>query len=221
MPNFGPLFKSHLAASKNRKSKSKRSGTKKLKKDVAELKRITRAERGILTEQISTGITSSWNNVKNLYTLAQGDLIDSREGDNIIATTVQFTGNFVKADDTNCLRLIVVQFESAADSSIANVLLNDISLVLQPYKAYNSPYRVDGDCKYRILADKKYKLNQDEVMKDIAFKVKIPKSKSTMKYTSSGSAIPQTNLISVLAVSDSLAVSDPVLNLSMRQRYHK
>lgn len=206
--------------SKSRPKRSKKT-TKKIKKDLAWLKRVVASEKGILDTPISQSISANWSNVMNCFQVGQGDTLSSREGDTILATSLHFQGNFVGADDTNCLRIFVVMFESSDDSSIANVLEDYISSVGNPYLAYNSMYKVNGDCKYKKLADKRYKLNIDEAMKDINFRVDIPHNRSTMKYTSTGTAIPRTNIIAVLAVSDSLAVTHPILNLNVRQKYHK
>lgn len=207
-----------------KKSKRKvrsRNKNKSIKKDVKMLKKALEAEKGILDTQLNIGCSASWNNVLNCFQTAQGDNFDNREGLNIIARTISVKGYIERIDTSNRVRLVFVMFESADDNSIANVMQFSGSALQHLNQALYSPYKVDGDCKYTILADKEYVCDENHKFAKVDFSVRIPTKKNIMKYTATGSAIPRTNQISLLVVSDSQVIDHPMLQCNVRQRFTK
>jgi len=145
MPNW--IIKHPTEYGKKAKATAKKSSVRKLKKDVAELKRITRAERGVIDTDTVSSVSSSWGHIGNVFVCAQGDGLADRDGDNIVAQSLHLQGTFSSADSTNCLRLVAVSLDSAEDASIANVMQTTTSSVSDPYSAFSSHFKIDGDCK--------------------------------------------------------------------------
>lgn len=208
-------------AKKGKRSIRSSKTSKSIKKDVKMLKKALAAERGILDHQLNIGCSASWNNVLNMFQTEQGDNFNNRQGLNIIARTISIKGYIKRLDSSNRVRLVVVMFESADDNSIANVMQYSGSSATHLNQALYSPYKVDGDCKYTILADKEYSCDANHQFAKVDFSIRIPTKKNIMKYTSTGSALPRTNQICLLAVSDSQVIDHPLLQCNVRQRFTK
>ena len=69
-----------------------------------------------------TPVSTSTGNLINCFQTEQGDDYDQRNGLAIIAKSIHCNGLVQRMDSTNIVRIMVVQFESSADNSIANFL---------------------------------------------------------------------------------------------------
>ena len=149
--------------------------------------------------------------------------MENRDGLSIVARSVEIGGMMVREDHTNKIRLIAVQFESYADASIDNVLQFPNADATYLDKGVYSPYKVGGDCKYRILLDKVMHCDTTQETKNFRFRIRIPKKHDIMKYTQELQQVPQSNPIVIYAVSDSYITSlaHPGLRMYIRQRFDK
>lgn len=204
-----------------RKGARKRITLSSLKKDVKMLKKANSQERCVKDDDFITAVSASTGNLINLFETQQGDDYDDRNGLSIIARSFHCNGLVQRMDSTNIVRIMVVQFESSADNSIANFLQYPNSDATFLYRPIYSPFKVNGDCKYKILADKRYKVDTNNEYAVIDFKVDVPKSSNVMKYTSGVSQIPQSNPITIFAVSDSNAINHPLVHMTVRQRFDR
>lgn len=192
---------------------------KQLKKDMKSLKKESKHERSVKDDKFITAVSSSTGNLINLFETAQGNDYENRDGLSIIAKSIHCNGLIQRMDSTNIVRIMVVQFESSADNSIANFLQDPNGDVNFLYQGVYSPYKINGDCKYRVLKDKRYKVDAQNEFAVVDFKVKVPQKTNVMKYTSTGSQIPQSNPITIFAVSDSQAPNHPLVHMTVRQRF--
>ena len=190
-----------------------------MKKQLDELTQQMDANKCCVDLQINNNVSASWSNISNLFGTGQGDDYGSRQGLNILAKTISIRGLIKKADTTNRVRLVVVMFESSDDNSIENVMQYNINDTSYPNAPLNSPYKINGDCKYKVLADKEYVVDATHAFAKVRMKINIPTDRQVMKYTTTGTSIPRTNQISVLAVSDSAVSTHPQVLLNVRQRF--
>ena len=201
--------------------RTKKSTLNKIKKDVKKIKKQLSVDRGLIDTVTTVPISNQSTSVYTPFQTQQGDAANQREGNQIIAKSVHIKGLMKKADSTNIVRLLAAQFDSAADESFSAILQQPYGTVAHESLGIYSPYTVNGDCKFRVLADKTYQCNEDEAFKRIDFTFKIPQKFNVMKYSSDGTSndSPATNSIRIFAVSDSVLASHPELLLQIRQRY--
>lgn len=218
MPVKYPMTKGK-AKRRYKTTKRSKSKTQKMERSIEELKQQMDANKCCVDLQINNTVSGSWSNISNLFGTAQGDDYGSRQGLNILGKTLSIRGLIKKADTTNRVRLVVVMFESSDDNSIENVMQYNVYDVTYPNSPLNSPYKINGDCKYKILADKEYVVDATHAFAKVRMKVNIPSDRQVMKYTTTGLSIPRTNQISILAVSDSSVASHPQVLLNVRQRF--
>lgn len=193
-----------------------------LVKDVRELKKESAANKGIIDVGNSNTVSTSTSWLHTCFQCAQGTELDDREGNSIVAHSVNFRGLLGRGDsDQNIIRLICIQFESYADATIGEALQYVTPGTLLPRQALYSPYKVNGDCKYKILFDKTYSLPNIISEKVINETVRIPKSSNIMKYTAGTSQVPQSNTVLWYAVSDSSHVVHPQIDFHVRERFSK
>jgi len=205
-----------------RNFRKKSNALKSLEKDVKMLKREAGADKGIL--QVRRNSTSSANVswYHTSYVTEAGTGLENRDGLSISAQSVQIKGLLTREDaDGNMIRLMAVQFESYADADIANFLQNPTSEAAYPRQALFTPYKVDGDCKYRVLFDKTYTIPTIKTEVLINENIRIPRKNNIMKYTQELSQNPQTNTVVWYTVSDSLVVTHPSLSVHFRERFSK
>lgn len=206
---------------KNTKRFSKRSLSS-LVKDVRELKKESAANKGIIDVGNSNNISTSTSWLHSCFQCAQGTELDDREGNSIVAHSVNFRGIIGRGDtDQNIVRLLCVQFESYQDATISEVMQYSTPATLLPRQALYSPYKVNGDCKYKVLFDKTYSLPNIISEKVINETVRIPKSSNIMKYTAGTTQVPSTNCVLWYAVSDSQVVIHPQIDFHCRERFSK
>lgn len=204
-----------------RYNKKKKENIGKMKEDIKMLIKKNKQERSVKDNNFITSVSASTGNLLNCFQCAQGDGLGDRNGLSIIAKSIHVNGLIQRIDSTNIVRIMVVQFESSADNSIVNFLENPNGNVTYLYQGVYSPFKVGGDCKYRILADKRYKVPSTEDFAIIDFKVDIPKSSNVMKFTSAADQIPQSNPVTIFAVSDSYVMDHPQVHMTVRQRFDR
>ena len=212
-----PVKKRYPIAKRASKKKAKQS--KGMRRQLKTLTQQMNANKGTVDLQVNEDVSNFWENMSNLFGTAQGDDYGSRHGSNIIAKSVSIRGLIKKADNTNRVRLVAVMFESQADNSIANVFQYGSPDVSYPNQTLNSPYKINGDCKYKILADKEYVVDENHEYARVRMKFNIPADRALMKYTSTGLSTPSTNSITIFAVSDSTVTTHPQVVLNIRQRF--
>lgn len=207
------------------KGKTKRFSKSKLSslaKDVRELKKESAANKGIIDVGNSNTVSTSTSWLHTCFQCAQGAELDNREGNSIVAHSVNFRGIIRRGDsDQNIVRLMCIQFESYADATISEALQYTTPAVLLPRQALYSPYKVNGDCKYKVLFDKTYSIPNFISEKSLNINVKIPKSSNIMKYTATTNQVPQSNTVLWYAVSDSANVLHPGVDFHVRERFSK
>lgn len=207
------------------KKKMKRFSKSKLNslvKDVRELKKESAANKGILDVTNASTVSTSTSWIHTCFQTNQGAELDEREGMSIVAHSVNLRAILGRGDtDQNIIRLLCIQFESYADATIGEALQYVSPTTSFPRQALYSPYKVDGDCKYKILFDKTYSLPNIISEKVINETVRIPKSSNIMKYTSTSSQVPQSNTVLWYAVSDSQVVVHPTIDFHCRERFSK
>jgi len=207
---------------RRRARRKRKSKTKKVEDDVNVLMQQMNASKCIKDIQKNSTVSSDWGNFQNLFKTKVGNGQGDREGLNIIAKGFHIQGYIKKADVTNRVRLVVVMFESSDDNSIENVMQFPVSNNSFPNQTINTFFKVNGDCKYKILADKEYKVGTTATYAKVNIKVKIPRKRSLQKFTSTSTeneADSRTNSISIFAVSDSTASLHPQVVLNIRQRF--
>lgn len=207
------------------KRKTKRFSNSKLSslvKDVRELKKESSANKGIIDSGNSNNVSTSTGWLHTCFQCAQGTELDDREGNSIVAHSVNFRGIIGRGDtDQNIVRLLCIQFESYADATISEAMQYTTPATLLPRQALYSPYKVNGDCKYKVLFDKTYSLPNIISEKVINETVRIPKSSNIMKYTAGTTQVPQSNTVLWYAVSDSQVVIHPQIDFHVRERFSK
>ena len=207
------------------RKKTKRFSANKLSslaKDVRELKKESAANKGIIDTYNSQNVSTTTSWIHTCFQCAQGTELDDREGNSIVAHSVNFRGIIARGDtDQNIVRLLCIQFESYADATIGEALQYVSPATLLPRQALYSPYKVNGDCKYKVLFDKTYSLPNIISEKVINETVRIPKSSNIMKYTMGATQVPQSNTVLWYAVSDSQLVVHPQIDFHCRERFSK
>ena len=202
-----------------RASKTKAKQSKAQRRSVKILTQQMNANKGTVDMQTNEDVSQYWENMGNLFPTSQGDDYGSRHGSNIIGKSVSIRGLVKRADTTNRVRIVAVMFESQADNSIANVFQYGTPDINFPNQTLNSPYKINGDCKYKILADKEYVVDANHEYARVRMKFNIPSDRAVMKYTSTGLSTPSTNAITIFAVSDSTVTTHPQVVLNIRHRF--
>ena len=144
---------------KTKRARKRTTTLSKLRKDITMLKKKNSHERSVKDDDFVTAVSTSTGNLINCFQTEQGDDYDQRNGLAIIAKSIHCNGLVQRMDSTNIVRIMVVQFESSADNSIANFLQYPNADATYLYRPVYSPFKVNGDCKYKILADKRYKVS--------------------------------------------------------------
>lgn len=213
---------------KKKNFRRKSSGLKNLKKQVKEIKKIVKADRGVIDNEVNISSAYQASYVFGCFTTLQGADNPNRSGDTITAQSISLNGLIRKeasatfGETTNQVRLLAVQYESYSDAVIDQVLQYDGTLVLgKYYRGVYSPYKVAGDCKYKVLFDKVYRIPTTREFALINEHIKIPKSSQIMKYTATTSQIPRTNCVIIWTVSDSTVANHPTVEMNIRQRFNK
>lgn len=208
-----------MARKYGRKFKRRRRHKKSLKqfiKDTVE----GQAEQHIFDSTASTGIGTTAV-VTNLSPIAQGDLVSQRQGSKVDLSGIVFNYNLQSADAFNLVRVIVFQWymDNASETpDISDLLQNTGSI----QDVMVSPYlRKSGVQKYRILLDKTHALNTD-------YSGGVTVTKPSKNFIKKGfrkslsfanTATTGTGAIYVCTISDSAAVSHPVINYNARVLY--
>lgn len=206
---------------KTARSRKRRNKSKKIEDNVDILMKQMNAETKTKDIQINEDVSNTWENMENLFKLTEGTQVNERQGQTIIAQKIKIRGYIKRADNTQRVRLLVVMFESAGDASIANILEYVNGTTTQPYQGINSFYKMYGDCKFTPLADKEYVIDNTKTFAKVRLNINIPRKRALMKFTGTGDDedLPQTNLISVFAVSDSTVTTHPTVKLNIRQKF--
>lgn len=216
-----------MAWKKNWKGKRRRrkgSSIGKMKKDLSKIKKQLAVARGVKDSMFDIDCNNGATSILVPFQTQQGTALDERDGDTIIAKSIQIKALYKRHDATQQLRLIVCQFVSASDASFEEVLQEPYGSANDPYQGLYSPYKIGGDCNYRVLADKYYECQSTEGFCRINFTVKIPPVGAVMKYDGVGTSVsaPDTNRVYIFAISDAEGSENlPVLYGWCRQRFDK
>lgn len=211
---------------KNGKGKASQANKiKRLEQTVRQLVKSESADKGILDDERNVSVTSSTSFLHTCFLTAAGTGLENRDGLSIVARSVEIGGLMVREDHTNKIRLLAVQFESYADASIDNVLQYPNGDATYLDRGIYSPYKVGGDCKFRVLLDKVIECDTTKETKKFRYSIKAKdlKGDSIMKYTQELAQVPQSNPIVLYACSDSyyLSAAHPGLRMYIRQRFDK
>lgn len=200
----------------------KKSNLKDLRQDVKELQKASAANKGIKDTERALSVSSSTAWLHTCFDTAQGTDLSNREGMSIIGRSVNIRGMLTREDsDQNIIRLLAVQFESYEDAAADAVLQYVAGSLSDQRVALYSPYKVNGDCKYRILLDKTWSLPNIITEKVFNESFRVPKSHNVMKYTQDLTQVALTNVIVFYAVSDSAAILHPTIHCTIRERFDK
>lgn len=200
-----------------------------LRKKVNKLMREYRSNEGFIDYYNSFSVDYSYGAVgPQLFTLAQGDDYNEREGNQVIGKYLLLKGSiYITATDPliddkfNRVRLLLVSYSRKDSAGINQVVQYDSGTLLQPALAIDTFKKRNTTNKYKILFDKTYHVTQENPVRTVSETIKIPKSCNMMKYTSAVSQEPQINATWFYVASDSRIPNHPVFEFNLRQVFQK
>lgn len=162
-----------------------------------------------------SGTAIDWTgSLVRLTTIAQGTTDITRVGDKLTLRAVRIKLNFVAADATQCMRLIVFQWYPNT-TLVTPTTANILNVVGSP-QGVNSMYIHDYDNQFKVLYDRRIAmvLGQNNDYKAISINVPLKFAKKTINFTAASTA--GSNHIYIMAISDSGAVGHPSITMYSR-----
>lgn len=167
-----------------------------------------------------TGATSTIDATTAIVLLTgmgQGDDVNNRNGNSILAKSLYFQG-YVRRDPDNTVAIngvriiIFMDLQNQGSAPTTTDVLSAGTVV--------APLNVDHTSRYRILMDKRAVLVKDQPSDSFMFK-RFFKMSDHLKYTGAQTTDVYTNAIYLLLVGDIGAASDPpVIQWTSRLGYH-
>ncbi len=163
---------------------------------------------------VSTTDTASTSGfIRDLSAVPQGDTDITRDGDALMASSVDIRYTIFSADNYNVWRVIVFQWHPITTPVVADILNNVAS------SNVNAFYETDHAHMFKIMYDKTWTLNENVSGTSVAlsgrFKVRVPRKQ--VKYLNTSTT--GTNKVYYLLISDSGAASHPGWNFSSKLNY--
>ena len=160
-----------------------------------------------LTDTLSA---TSISNITTGQPLWKGPLLAAtttppRKDDMILLRKLKFNVMFKSIGESNRVRLVLIQYPQVLGATA------DLSDVLEDVTAQHvmiSPYKKNGDVKYRILHNRIYQLGTKGVMdgsykwQSFKFDIKFPKAGLPIHYDSAASTAPDKNSLLLMCVAD-------------------
>ncbi len=134
-----------------------------------------------------------------------GTSTPARKGDEIQLRKLKFNIMFKSIGESNRVRLVLIQYPQVLGAQ------SDLSDVLEDVTAQHvmiSPYKKNGDVKYRILHNRIYQLGTKGVMdgsykwQSFKFDIKFPKQGLSCHYDQLTSLYPDKNSMLLICVAD-------------------
>ena len=137
----------------------------------------------------------------------------TREGDRVEPFRLEMRGQILLGDVTNAVRIIVIQCKQT------QVTLNETlsAIYLGTVNAPNSPYRHDYRSQYAVLFDRTYHL-EDGGSQQVNI-TKSLKIRRKMQFSAGSSTVHTMGELRMIIVSDSSAVTHPLVNMVTRLFY--
>ncbi len=165
------------------------------------------------TEFLRLTDTLSATSVSNITTgqpiwkgpLLAGTTTPARKGDEIQLRKLKFNVMFKSIGESNRVRLVLIQYPQVLGAQA------DLSDVLEDVTAQHvmiSPYKKNGDVKYRILHNRIYQLGTKGVMdgsykwQSFKFDIKFPKQGLSIHYDTISATAPDKNSLLLMCVAD-------------------
>lgn len=166
-------------------------------------------------------IPSTGYNNYPMFQLEQGTASDERIGDKVTIISHNISLSISAPDTTNMVRVIWLYTPSTTPLTISQVLEYG-SFANHRELVFSSPYKrkaVSAENTYKILFDKVYNFKSNHRVQTDKFQLIPNKNGRQVHFQTTSSDMPENYQLQVLAISDSEAVSHPVMHYVCRTRY--
>lgn len=164
--------------------------------------------------QVDLGTSVSTSGVIQAITgsIDQGDYATQRNGNKIIPTSWQVRASLTGADDSNFMRLIIIQWHEDSNSSVPSLadLFENISGNAPLYSAFN---RQNLGITFRVLKDKLWRVSSASENPELNSTriIRLKGYKRLKPIIFNGSSTTATNHIYLVWVSDSTVLTHPYI----------
>lgn len=165
--------------------------------------------------QVLTGVDYTTGYINSLFNgIARGDGTNEFQGNEVTPTKVYIRYNGLVADNTNLLRVLVLQYKSTASPTLATILANNGSLTT-PLAPLNRSYTSN----FKVLYDKLHHLEKTTGFEQITGKIFIPAKRLIKTHFAAGSTTIERGNIFFAAITDSSIASHPQIQVWSRVDY--